>query len=194
MAAAPPCAEIGTAAMCGVTGFLKRVGLDEGDHATVRTMANLLVHRGLDAGDVWIDETAGIAFGHRRLAMVDLTPTGVSLLDHRAVEYAWRLPRNMLVKSGTGKHILREILARHVPPALFERQKISFGIPLVDWIRGPLAEWVNTPLWEKSLSASDLFGVSYIRRYLDLHMSGRRNRQYALGTIIMFQAWHRRWA
>lgn len=64
MAAAPPCGEIGTAAMCGATGFLKRAGLNAGDHSTVDTMADLLVHRRPDAVDAWIYETAGkMAFG-----------------------------------------------------------------------------------------------------------------------------------
>jgi asparagine synthase (glutamine-hydrolysing) len=86
------------------------------------------------------------------------------------------------------------VLKRHVPPTLFERQKMGFGIPLGEWIRGPLAEWANDLLSEDSLKSSGLFDAAYVRRHLDEHMSGRRNWQYALWTIIMFQAWYRRWA
>ncbi len=128
-----------------------------------------------------------------RASMAVSLEARVPLLDHRVVEYAWRLPRDVLVKGMTGKRILRNVLARYVPPALFERQKMGFGIPLGEWVRGPLAEWTNDLLSAQSLAGSGLFDVSYIRRHLDEHMSGRRNWQYALWTVIMFQAWYRRW-
>ena len=129
-----------------------------------------------------------------RASMAVSLEARVPLLDHRVVEYAWRLPRDVLIEGMTGKRILRNVLARHVPPVLFDRQKMGFGIPLGEWIRGPLAEWANDLLSEHSLRASGLFDVAYIRRHLAEHMSGRRNWQYALWTVIMFQAWHRRWA
>ena len=80
-----------------------------------------------------------------------------------------------------------------MPPAMFERQKMGFGVPLDQWLRGELAEWAADLLSERSLKMSGLFNVAYIRRHLDEHLTGRRNWQYALWTIIMFQAWHRRW-
>lgn len=128
-----------------------------------------------------------------RASMAVSLEARVPLLDHRVVEYSWRLPRNVLTDGLVGKKILRNVLKRHVPPALFERQKMGFGIPLGEWIRGPLAEWAGDLLSEQSLKTSGLFDVAYIRRHLDEHMTGRRNWQHALWTIIMFQAWHRRW-
>jgi asparagine synthase (glutamine-hydrolysing) len=129
-----------------------------------------------------------------RASMAVSLEARVPLLDHRVVEYSWRLPRNVLTDGLVGKKILRNVLKRHLPPALFERQKMGFGIPLGEWIRGPLAEWANDLLSEESLKSSGLFDAAYVRRHLDEHLSGRRNWQYALWTIIMFQAWYRRWA
>jgi len=129
-----------------------------------------------------------------RASMAASLEARVPLLDHRIVEYAWGLPRSALISRHAGKKILRDILQRHVPSKLFQRQKMGFGIPLGKWIRGPLAEWVNDLLSERSLEMSGFFDVAYIRQHLDEHMSGRRNWQYALWTIIMFQAWYRRWS
>jgi|NGEPerStandDraft_6_1074524.scaffolds.fasta_scaffold04968_5 asparagine synthase (glutamine-hydrolysing) len=129
-----------------------------------------------------------------RASMAVSLEARVPLLDHRVVEYSWRLPRSALTNGRIGKRILRNVLRRYVPPALFERQKMGFGIPLGEWIRGPLAEWAADLLSEHSLKTSGLFDVAYVRRHLDEHLTGRRNWQYALWTIIMFQAWYRRWA
>ena len=81
-----------------------------------------------------------------------------------------------------------------MPAALFERPKQGFGIPLGQWIRGPLSEWAAELLSEQALKVSGLFDVAYVRQRFHEHQTGRRNWQYALWTVLMFQAWHRRWA
>lgn len=129
-----------------------------------------------------------------RASMAVSLEARVPLLDHRVIEYSWRMPRDMLFDDKGGKSILRNILARYLPPAYWERKKMGFGIPLGEWMRGPLADWTHDLLSEQSLGASGLFDVAYVRRHLNEHMSGKRNWQYALWTIIQFQAWHRRWA
>jgi asparagine synthase (glutamine-hydrolysing) len=128
-----------------------------------------------------------------RASMAVSLEVRVPLLDHRVVEYSWRLPRSRLSRGLQGKRILRRVLERYVPASLFERQKMGFGIPLGDWIRGPLAEWTEDLLSERSLRISGLFDVALVRGRVEEHQSGRRNWQYALWTILMFQAWYRRW-
>ena len=118
----------------------------------------------------------------------------VPLLYHRVVEYSWRLPRASLGNAAHCKRILRQVLKRHVPAALFERPKQGFGIPLGQWIRGPLSEWAAELLSEQALKVSGLFDVAYVHQRFHEHQTGRRNWQYALWTVLMFQAWHRRWA
>ncbi len=128
-----------------------------------------------------------------RASMAVSLEVRVPLLDHRVVEWSWRLPRQRLRRGLQGKQVLRRVLERYVPPALFERQKMGFAIPLGDWLRGPLTEWSADLLSERALAASGLFDVSLIRRRVAEHQSGHRNWQYALWTILMFQAWYRRW-
>jgi asparagine synthase (glutamine-hydrolysing) len=129
-----------------------------------------------------------------RASMAVSLEARVPLLDHRVIEYSWRLPRRALSQGLTGKRILRSVLRRHVPAELFERQKMGFGIPVGDWIRGPLAGWASDLLSQPALRASGLLNVEFVRQRLEEHQMGRRNWQHGLWTILMFQAWHRRWA
>jgi len=128
-----------------------------------------------------------------RASMAVALEARVPLLDHRVVEYAWRLPRAQLGRGRDSKRILRRILYRHVPAELLERPKMGFGIPFGDWIRGPLVDWAQDLLSEQSLQAAGFFNSAVIRKRFQEHLDGRRNWQSSLWTILMFQAWHRRW-
>ena len=117
----------------------------------------------------------------------------VPLLDHRVIEFAWRLPTSLLFDHGAGKQPLRRVLARHVPPRLFERSKMGFAIPIGDWLRGPLRGWAEELLSERSLRDTGLVDPSAIRRAWDDHVSGRRNGQHPIWAVLMLQAWVRHW-
>ncbi len=62
--------------MCGFAGFVTHGRNDANATAVCREMVNTLVHRGPDYGGVWVDGQAGIALGHRRLTIQDLSPEG----------------------------------------------------------------------------------------------------------------------
>ncbi len=129
-----------------------------------------------------------------RASMAVALEARVPLLDHRVVEYVWRLPRAQLGGGRDSKRILRRILYRHVPAELIERPKMGFGIPFGEWIRGPLVDWAQDLLSEQSLRAGGIFDAKAIRQRFQEHLDGRRNWQASLWTVLMFQAWHRRWA
>jgi asparagine synthase (glutamine-hydrolysing) len=131
------------------------------------------------------------------LVKVDRAAMAVSLesrapfLDHRVVEQAWSLGYKDKVQNGTSKWILRKLLERYLPRHLFERPKQGFGLPMGDWLRGPLREWAEDLLSESALRDTGLFNENLIRTYWGEHLRGTRNWQGTLWSILMFQSWYR---
>ena len=128
-----------------------------------------------------------------RTSMAVALEARVPLLDHRVVEFAWRLPRRAKVRGGTRKWLLRQVLYRHVPRELIERPKMGFSIPLGEWLRGPLRDWAETLLSERRLREGNFFDAQFVHRYWAEHIGGKRNWQYLLWSVLMFEAWRERW-
>jgi asparagine synthase (glutamine-hydrolysing) len=123
-----------------------------------------------------------------RASMAVSLESRVPFLDHRVIEYAWRLPPSAKFRDGRGKHILREILYRHVPRSLADRPKTGFTPPINAWLRGPLRQWAEDLLDERRLRDEGFFVVSQVRAlWLDLLAGHRRHDQ--VWAILMFQAW-----
>jgi asparagine synthase (glutamine-hydrolysing) len=115
--------------------------------------------------------------------------TRMPFLDHSVVELAWRLPADVLVRDGVSKWVLRQVLARYVPPALTERPKAGFGLPLAAWLRGPLREWADDLLDHDSLHADGYLDAGAIGVLWDDHRAGRRDHTIVLWNVLMFQEW-----
>ncbi len=128
-----------------------------------------------------------------RASMAVALEARVPLLDHRVVEFAWRIPRSTLMRNGVGKWPLRQVLYRHVPRELVERPKTGFAIPLGEWLRGPLRDWAEALLSENRLRDGGLVSVADVRRAWAEHLSGQRNWQYPLWDVLMLEAWREHW-
>jgi asparagine synthase (glutamine-hydrolysing) len=133
------------------------------------------------------------------LVKVDRATMAVSLesrtplLDHRIVEFAFSLPDDLLVREGVSKWVLRQVLYRYVPRELIERPKQGFGIPLAEWLRGPLRDWAETLLDPALLRSDGLINVTAVRARWHAHLSGRADWSTSLWIVLMLQEWkHRR--
>ena len=129
------------------------------------------------------------------LVKVDRAAMGVSLetrvpfLDHHIFEFASKIPLAMKLKHGVGKSILRDVLFRYVPKELIERPKMGFGIPMSDWLKGPLKEWAEELLDETRLRSEGFFYPEVVRQMWSEHLMGVHNWQSQLWAVLMFQAW-----
>jgi asparagine synthase (glutamine-hydrolysing) len=128
-----------------------------------------------------------------RASMAVSLEARVPLLDHRVVEFAWRIPSDRLIADGQGKRPLRAVLDRYVPRSLVDRPKMGFGIPVGDWIRGPLRPWAEDLLSPGAL-ADGLFDGAAVRRWFAEFLSGQRDAQHGLWALLQFQAWRRTYA
>jgi asparagine synthase (glutamine-hydrolysing) len=132
------------------------------------------------------------------LVKVDRASMAVSLearapfLDHELIEFSWSLPREWKVNPDGGKLILRDLLHRLVPRSLVDRPKTGFGIPLADWLRNDLKEWMCDLVNRHTIEQHGLFRWAPIERAMVEHFSKRRNFAYQLWTVVMFQAWYER--
>jgi asparagine synthase (glutamine-hydrolysing) len=128
-----------------------------------------------------------------RAAMAVALESRVPFLDKDVVEFAARIPPGMKVRDGRGKWLVRQVLYQHVPQNLVDRPKTGFGIPIDDWLRGPLKSWASDLLSPARLQAQNLFNADRVTGRMAEHMSGRRNHGSWLWNVLMAQAWHDEW-
>ena len=123
-----------------------------------------------------------------RASMAVSLEARVPLLDHRVVEFAATLPHCMKFNPKGSKWLLRQVLYRHVPPKLIERPKAGFGVPIGDWLRGPLRDWGEALLDARKLKEEGFDPVP-IRALWQRHLNETVNGQHPLWCVLMYQAW-----
>lgn len=186
--------------------FLDLISLWDGKAVVLGTQPSLtesrnpfLCQSGLDFTEYMMCMDALTYLPDDIMVKVDRATMGVGLesrtpfLDHRVMEFAWSLPLDLKICHGQGKWLLRQILYKHVPRELIERPKMGFGIPIDSWLRGPLRDWAEALLDESRLRREGYFVPGPIRQKWEEHLSGKRNWQYHLWGVLMFQAWRGRW-
>lgn len=124
-----------------------------------------------------------------RASMAASLETRAPLLDHRVLEFAWSLPIDYKLHGTRTKRVLSELLADYVPREMFDRPKTGFGVPLDQWLRGPLRDWAEALLDPARLKREGFFDVAKVRKTWDDHVSGARAWHYHLWDILMFQTW-----
>jgi len=124
-----------------------------------------------------------------RATMAHSLESRIPFLDHRVVEYAWRLPLSAKYRNGQGKWILRQVLNKYVPEKYFERPKMGFGVPMGRWLSGPLRDWGEALLDESSIRQQGYLNAEVVRKRWTEHSLGVRNWHSQLWSVLVFQAW-----
>lgn len=124
-----------------------------------------------------------------RAAMAVSLETRAPFLDRDVIEFAWRLPLQMKVRGREGKWVLRQVLERYIPRELVDRPKMGFGIPLDDWLRGPLRQWASELLAPDRLKIEGFFVADRVSRMWASHLRGEGNFGHRIWAVLMFQAW-----
>ncbi len=124
-----------------------------------------------------------------RAAMSNSLETRIPFLDHRVVEYAWRMPFKMKIRNNKGKWALRQILYKYVPSDLIDRPKSGFAIPIGEWLRGPLKEWAEDLIEENKIIKQGFLNHKSVRKIWESHISGNADYTAKIWSILMFQSW-----
>jgi asparagine synthase (glutamine-hydrolysing) len=111
------------------------------------------------------------------------------LLDHRIIEFGWRLPLEMKSGSAEGKIILRRLLEKYVPRHITERPKVGFGVPIAEWLCGGLRDWASDLLSDSALKSTGLLDEKVVRQLWQEHRNGAANWHQQLWQVLMLQAW-----
>lgn len=128
-----------------------------------------------------------------RASMAASLEVRVPLLDHRIVEYTSSLPEDLKYRNGTGKYLLKKLLARYVPKELFERPKMGFGVPIDRWFRSELKDLLLDYLSPERLRREGIFDHAVVEKIINEHLSGKVNHHYRLWSLLMWEMWRERW-
>lgn len=126
-----------------------------------------------------------------RASMAVSLETRVPFLDHHVAAVAARVPIASKIAGTSTKHVLRQVLYRHAPRAMFERPKAGFALPVGQWLRGPLRDWAEDLLDPSRMRQEGYLDVAPIRQRWERHLAGTAEDTPALWAVLMFQAWLR---
>jgi asparagine synthase (glutamine-hydrolysing) len=115
------------------------------------------------------------------------------LLDYRVVELAVRMPVQRKFGVRRGKQILRDAFGHLLPPVIWTRPKMGFGVPIADWFRGPLRPLVHDLLLADDARSRAYFRPATVAKLVEDHESGRVNHCYRLWSLLVLEKWLRRW-
>jgi asparagine synthase (glutamine-hydrolysing) len=128
-----------------------------------------------------------------KLTMAVSVEARVPFLDHRLVEFAMSLPRDLKYRDGQTKYILKRALRGQIPERVLNRPKKGFGAPINEWMLDRLGSLVESTLFGSSLRRRGLFNYDFIRHMLEDHRAGRINYSFFLWCLLNISLWYERW-
>ncbi len=111
------------------------------------------------------------------------------LIDYRVIAFARSLPTDYKFYKGNRKRILKDVLYQYLPREIFERPKMGFSVPLVDWFRGGLKEYLLDTLQPSTLKQIPGINVKGAQALIEDHVSGKYNRYHNLWALLVLAKW-----
>jgi asparagine synthase (glutamine-hydrolysing) len=112
-------------------------------------------------------------------------------LDHRLMEYTYKLPDDYLIHKGNKKRILKDTFENLLPKGFFNSPKSGFEIPVGEWFRGPLKKDMLETLNDVSLQHSGFFNIDYVHKLIAEHISNKTDHARQLWALYCFQKWYK---
>ena len=126
-----------------------------------------------------------------RMTMAASIEARMPFLDHDLAAFVSGLDDTWRVRGRVGKRILRLAMARLLPRAILERPKVGFRVPVSDWFRGPMRDYLHDHLCGPDARTRDWYRPQALHRVLSEHVEGRQNHEKLLWTMLTLELWHR---
>ncbi len=124
-----------------------------------------------------------------RMSMAVSLETRVPLLDHKIVEFLFRLPGDLKLRGLTTKWIFKRTMERLLPRENIHRRKEGFSIPIKHWLKAELKDLMLDYLREDRLRQENLFHYPAVRHMIDRHLAGKANFSHQLWALLVFEIW-----
>ena len=118
----------------------------------------------------------------------------VPFLDHELAAYVSSLPDDFRVRGLRGKWLLREAARRLLPARIVDRPKVGFRVPVNEWLREGMREFVLDRLAGPDSATRGYFDAGRLREVLREHMERRQNHEKLLWSLLNLELWHRQYA
>lgn len=115
------------------------------------------------------------------------------LLDYRIIDFVAKLDPNLKIKNGQKKYLLKQITHKYLPKEIMDRPKMGFGVPIFDWFKVELKEYLFTYLNEERLDKGGIFNVKQVIKLRDRYLSGQDININQLWFLLMFEMWREKW-
>lgn len=126
-----------------------------------------------------------------RASMAHSLEVRVPILDHKFVEWSFKIPSQENLKDGEGKYAMKKAMEPHLPEDVLYRNKMGFAVPLATWFRGPLKDRLYNRLLSSDMENSGYFDMKEIKQLIDDHVKGLKDNSASLWTLSMFECFIR---
>jgi asparagine synthase (glutamine-hydrolysing) len=128
-----------------------------------------------------------------RMTMAHSLEARVPLLDHHVVEFAFKQPSEMKLRTTdrglVSKYILKKSMEKYLPPEIIYRRKQGFDIPVDNWLKGGLLSLIKEKVLGGNLCKSGLIERAGVEKLIKLHADSSHNFTSMLMLLLAFESW-----